>query len=67
MPAKKPTSIVDSSFSRVQGTLLDVMGPLGKLWAKLEKVARKGTQKCDARKMLRLAKKSVLLIGQMSS
>ena len=64
MPAKKPTSIVDSSFSRVQGKLLDGMGPLGKLWAKLEKVARKGTQKCDVRKMLRLAEKSVLLIGQ---
>ena len=40
------------------------MGPPGKLGAKLEKVARKGTQKCDARKMLRLVEKSVLLIGQ---
>ena len=48
MPANKPTSIVDSSFSRVQGKLLDVMGPLGKLCVKLGNVARKGTHKCDA-------------------
>ena len=45
MPDKKPTSIVDSSYSCVQGKLLDVMGPPGKLWAKLERVACKGTQK----------------------
>ena len=34
--AKSPVSSVDGGMRRIQGVLLDIMGPLGKLWANLE-------------------------------
>ena len=34
--AQHPARSIDTSFRRIQGRMLDTMGPLGKLWGKLE-------------------------------
>ena len=54
----------DGSFKRVQRKMLDSMGPLGKLWHKLESVARKGGGSLDAKKLLSLVEQTVLVLGQ---
>ena len=41
--------MVDGGFRRVQGRILDTMGPLDKLWSRLE-AAKKGSGKCDLNK-----------------
>jgi site-specific recombinase XerD len=55
---------IDNSFLRVQRKLLDTMGPLGKLWTKLEKARRQPEKPYSIHKMIDLVEKSVLLIGQ---
>ena len=61
--SKTPISMVDGGFRRVQGRLLDTMGPLAKLWSRLE-AAKKGSGKCDLNKSMRLAEQAVIMVGQ---
>ena len=61
--SKTPISMVDGGFRRVQGRLLDTMGPLAKLWSRLE-AAKKGSGKCDLNKIMRLAEQAVIMVGQ---
>ena len=62
--AKSPVNSTDGGMRRIQGVLLDVMGPLGKLWAQLEKIMDSGKKSCKVDKLLKLAEQSVLLVGQ---
>ena len=39
------------------------MGPLAKLWSRLE-AAKKGSGKCDMNKSMRLAEQAVIMVGQ---
>ena len=64
--SKTPISVVDGGFRRVQGRLLmllDTMGPLAKLWSRLE-AAKNGSGKCDLNKIMRLAEQAVIMVGQ---
>ena len=61
--AKNPTRAVDGSFRRVQGRLLDTMGPLGKLWVKMEEIARH-KKPCDMDKLMTLVEQAIIVLGQ---
>ena len=62
--AKSPCTLVDGSFRRVQNKVLDVMGPLGKIWAKLETIKRGSKKSYNADKMLKWVQQAVILMGQ---
>ena len=61
--SKTPIRMVDGGFRRVQGWLLRHLGPLAKLWSRLE-AAKKGSGKCDLNKIMRLAEKAVIMVGK---
>lgn len=55
----------DATLQRQQIKVLRVMGPLGKLWQKLDDVRKSGkNRELDLAKALDLAEKAVLLVGQ---
>ena len=65
--AKIPAASNDGSFRRVQSKLLDVMGPLGKLWQNLDALsteAKGGKVKTNVKKLLELADQSIVMLGQ---
>ena len=63
--AQHPARSIDTSLRRIQGRMLDTMGPLGKLWGKLEDIMTgRSKAECDVKKLMRLVEQSVLLLGQ---
>jgi site-specific recombinase XerD len=54
----------DSQLWRVNDKITRVMGPLGKLWARLDKSRKKGKEKMKVEEVLDLTEKAVMLIGQ---
>ena len=63
--AQHPARSIDTSFRRIQGRMLDTMGPLGKFWGKLEDIMTGWSKSaCDVKKLMRLVEQSVLLLGQ---
>ena len=61
----KPAKFNDRAYARLQTKTADVMGPLGALWSKLDEVRRGGEDEIDVADLLRLAEKSVMLLGQV--
>ena len=61
----KPAKFSDKTFARLQMKTADVLGPLGALWTKLDDVRREGEEEVDISELLRLAEKSVMLVGQI--
>ena len=67
---KRPQDIViDNTLEKVQDKVLDIMGPLSKLWVMIEQVnsgsGSSSTVEMDA--VLELLEKTVLLIGQCNN
>ena len=63
--AQHPARSIDTSFRRIQGRMLDTMGPLGKLWGKLEDIMTgRSKAECDVKMLMRLVEQSVLLLCQ---
>ncbi|XP_015770157.1 PREDICTED: uncharacterized protein LOC107348613 [Acropora digitifera] len=55
----------DSTLSKTQARISNVMGPLGKLWLNLEEVRTgKSTEELDLFECLSLVEQSVTLLGQ---
>ena len=55
----------DSTLSKTQAQISNVMGPLGRLWLNLEEVRTgKSTEELDLFECLRLVEQSVTLLGQ---
>ena len=61
----KPAKFVDKTFVRIQTKAADVLGPLGALWTKLDEIRRGREEELDVSDLLRLAEKSVMLVGQV--
>ena len=61
----KPAKFSDKTFARLQMKTADVLGPLGALWTKLDDVRRGGEEEVDISELLRMAEKSVMLVGQI--
>ena len=59
-----PAKQTDFSFRRVQNRVLDIMGPLGRLWVTLEKVQSEGGKKCDLDQLILFTQQAVLMAGQ---
>ena len=62
--AQVPTKQTDFSFKRIQNKILDIMGPLGKLWAMLEQAQESDDMECDLEALLTLVQQAVLMTGQ---
>ena len=62
--AQAPTKQTDFSLKRIQNKILDIMGPLGKLWATLEQAQESDDMECDLEALLTLVQQAVLMTGQ---
>ena len=60
----KEVKAVDSSFTRIQKKVVNIMGPLGACWKRLYKIRKSGGKTCNLDEFLSLVEKSVLLVGQ---
>ena len=61
----KELKAVDSSLTRVQKKVINIMGPLGTCWKKLHKLRKGDNAVYDLNTVLPLIEKSVLLVGQV--
>ncbi|XP_070556220.1 uncharacterized protein [Ptychodera flava] len=56
---------IDTGLKRVQQRVLNVMGPLGKLWSELEDIrCGRAGEETDLQTMLSLVEQSILMLGQ---
>lgn len=62
--AKSPATYVDGSFRKIQNKLLDVMGPLGKVWRKVEAMKSADKKSYNAKSIMTLLEQAILMVGQ---
>ena len=61
----KPAKFMDTTFVCFQTKAADILGPLGALWSKLNENRRGREEELVVSDLLRLAEKSVMLVGQV--
>ena len=59
-----PTKQTDFGFKHIQNKILDIMGPLRKLWATLEQAQVSDDMERDLEALLTLVQQAVLMTGQ---